>query len=370
MAKKNLLISMMWVVCVGACVTTRAEEKNGMDADSPGMAIKAFELRMTGQIEDAKAMLEQSVSQDPSCAILQYELARVYYHMGLGNPQNIKAMLEASQKCAEAAVESEPVNVIYHTFAGHVAFMRGYFDMHAQADNSAAKGQFEKACGQFESAIELKPDDKVAMLYLVEFHDDLPEAVGGNKALATKYAKELEGVDKIYAAKAHSILSPKDAAYWKSILDANPGNAEVLEELGKAYLKADKVDDAASCFEGAVQADPQKAYLFLDLSIYHTFSALRAGQGTELFAKHLTSGDAAAVRYLSFQPVQPMQAYALGVRSKYQSFSGDRDQGQALYEKAKALDPYFSKATGCPLPDLFISPKEVSSHHRYLMRPY
>lgn len=370
MAKKSFLMSMVCVVCLAACMTTRAEETNGDDVKSQDVAIKAFNLRMTGQIEDAKAMLEQSVSQDPSCAILEYELSRVHYHMGLGNPQKIEAMLEASQKCIEIAVKSGPENVIYHTFAGHVAFMRGYFYMHARGNSVAAKEQFEKACEQFESAIRLKPDDKVCRLYLVELYGDLPGDAGGNKAMAVKYAKQLEGLDKIYGAKASAILSPKDAAYWTSILEDNPGNAEVLEELGKAYLKADKADKAVACFEGAVRADPQKAYLFLDLSIYHTFAAMQAGQGNELFTNNVTSGDAAAMRYLDSKPVQPMEAYALGVRSKYQSFSGDRAQGQVLYEKARALDPYFSKATGCPLPDLFMSPNEISQHHRYLMRPY
>jgi hypothetical protein len=64
-----------------------------------------------------------------------------------------------------------------------------------------------------------------------------------------------------------------------------------------------------------------------------------------------------------------MEAYALGVQSKYQSHSGQKEKGEELLKKAQALDPYFSKATGAPNPDLFIAPDEISHNHRYLFRP-
>lgn len=128
-------------------------------------------------------------------------------------------------------------------------------------------------------------------------------------------------------------------------MESNPDNVEVLEELGKAYLRADKVDDAVSCFTEAVMNDPRKAYLFLDLSIYHTFSAMQAGKDKALFNQQVALGDAAVTRYLNTNPIQPMEAYALGVQSKYKSFSGNKKLGQELFQKAGALDPYFSKAT-------------------------
>ena len=121
-------------------------------------------------------------------------------------------------------------------------------------------------------------------------------------------------------------------------------------------------------FEQAIQRDLSKAYLFLDLSIYHTFRAMRAGKtDKELFQKSVAAGDAAISRYLDSEPIRPMQAYALGVRAKYRFFSAEKEQGQEFIRRAKALDPYFSKATGAPAPDQFILPDEVSrTHHRSL----
>jgi hypothetical protein len=96
---------------------------------------------------------------------------------------------------------------------------------------------------------------------------------------------------------------------------------------------------------------------------------MRAGSGSELFRKVVASGDAAVTRYLDSKPVPPMRAYALGVQYKYKLHSGHKEQADELLKQAGALDPYFSKATGAPNPDLFIPPDEISRNHRYLFRP-
>jgi len=97
---------------------------------------------------------------------------------------------------------------------------------------------------------------------------------------------------------------------------------------------------------------------------------MRAGDDEKSLQASIASGDAAIARYIDSEPIQPMLAYALGVRSKYKTHSGDKEQGQALFKQAQALDPYFSKATGAPDPALFIRPGNISENHRYLMRPF
>jgi tetratricopeptide (TPR) repeat protein len=235
-----------------------------------------------------------------------------------------------------------------------------------------AKENVAKLCGAFESALKLKPDYRQAMLYLVEIYGALPEDKGGDKSKAEQYAKKLEGIDKVFGAKARSILLPGEANrvdYWQNVLKDNEGNADVLEELGKAYLGIDDVNDAVLCFEKAVKINPEKTLLFMDLSIYHTWSAMGAGNDSELHQRAITSGDAAVKRYLDSKPILPMRAYALGVQYKYKHHSGHKEQADELLKRAEALDPYFSKATGAPNPDLFIPPDEISHNHRYLFRP-
>ncbi len=362
MEKKRLAVCLVSMLSFSTWVTTGAEAQD--------IATKAFDLRMTGQLDEAMAILGKAVSKNPNNASVQYELARSYLHAGLGNPRKMADMLTKSHDSIEKAANSAPDDIACHMFSGHVAFMRGYLSLMTHGDKLATKAHFQKACEGFESAVRLKPDYKQAMLYLVELYGELPEGMVQNKALAQKYTSRLEGIDTVFAAKAKAILSSKDTSFWKNVLKRNPANADVLEELGKAYLKDNNIENAVSCFEKAVESNPQKSYLFLDLSIYHTFSAMRARRDQALMKKHATSGDAAVTRYLDSKPIQPMQAYALGVQSKYQSHLGHKEQGKALFDKAKTLDPYFSKATGCPIPDLFIPPGTISQAHRYLARPY
>ncbi|MCK5174896.1 MAG: tetratricopeptide repeat protein, partial [Planctomycetes bacterium] len=279
-------------------------------------------------------------------------------------------MIADAQNSVDKAVQHDPGNVTYTFFAGHVGFFQAYTSL---MTGSQPKEEVARTIGSFESALKLKPNYHQATLCLIELYSAFPEETGGDKAKAEQYTRQLEGISGVFGAKARAMLLPEDAdrvVYWQKVLKKDEGNADVLEELGKAYLEENKVDDALSCFEKAIEIDPEKAFLFLDLSIYHTFRGMRAGNNKELLQTSITLGDAAIARYIDSEPIQPMLAYAIGVQSKYKSFLGDKEQGRALFNEAKALDPYFSKATGAPFPCVFVPHGEVSQNHRYLMRRF
>jgi tetratricopeptide (TPR) repeat protein len=361
-AKKTMLTGMCMVLVLGLCILAGAAMG---ETESRKVASDAYKLRMQGKVDDAKALLEQGIQENPRNAAAHYELARTKFHMALhGEPQLREERIKEAQQSIERAIENDPNNVIYPFFEGHIALLQAYM--------SSTKENVARLCGAFESALKLKPDYRQAMLYLVEIYGTLPEDKGGDKSKAEQYARRLEGMDKVFGAKARSVLLPGEANrvdYWQNVLKNNEGNADVLEELGKAYLGIDDVNDAVLCFEKAVKINPEKTLLFMDLSIYYTWSAMGAGNDSELLRKAITSGDAAVTRYLDSKPVLPMQAYALGVQYKYKYHSGHKEQADELLKRAEALDPYFSMATGAPNPDLFIPPDEISHNHRYLFRP-
>jgi tetratricopeptide (TPR) repeat protein len=293
-------------------------------------------------------------------------------HMALGDPKNLEQDLADVKKSIEQAVAHDSQNVIFHIFAGRAAFGRAYYAM--MLDKPNVKDDFITSCNAFDTALKMKPDCLPVMLYLIELHAEFPKDAGADKSKAEAYAEQLQSMDAFYAAKAKSILSPESCGveFWKAFLSTNtPENADVLEELGKAHLREDQIEQAVKCFEQAIERDPGKTHLFLDLSIYHTFRAMRARKtDKELFQKSVAEGDAAITRYLNSKPIHPMQAYALGVQAKYRFASGDKERGQELIKSAEALDPYFSKATGAPSSDQFLPPSEISQTHRYLTRPF
>ena len=336
-------------------------------------ALEAYELRMQGKVDEAKSLLEDAIAENPNNADAHYELARVQLHMALGSfggGGDLNSMIDDAQKSIEKAVEFDAQNARNTFFAGHIYFFQTYlsFMMGTEPNEKLAK-----ATGAFETALKLKPEYHQAALYLVELYSQFPEESGGDRTKAEDYAKKLDEMDNVFGAKARSILLPDDeykVEYWQKVLQTHNDNSDILEELGKAYLGDDNIDNAVLCFEKAIQIDPEKAYLFLDLSIYYTFQAMGSRDDKDLLQSNIDNGDAAVAKYIESRPVHPMQAYAIGVRSKYKSFSGQKEEAQALFNEAKSLDPYFSKATGAPHPDLFASPGKISQNHRYLMRPF
>ncbi len=374
MSKKRITICLVCVVAsLAMCGTVRAEEIKGVGAKEPGAAMKAFNLRMAGKVDQAKEFLEKALAENPKDAAAHYELARIQLHRALGNMSNLERDFGNAQQSIEKAVKNDPDNVIYPFFAGQIGFYQAYLSAMTE-DQHGTKENLARSIGAFESALKSKPDYHQAMLYIVELYSRYPEEAGGDKSKAEQYAKQLEALDEVFGAKARSILLSEEVDrvdYWQKFLKINEGNADVIEELGKAYLRANKVDDAVSCFEKAIAIDPEKAFLFLDLSIYHTFRGMGAGDDSELFQISVRSGDAAVARYIESEPILPMLAYALGMQYKYKQHGlGDTELAQKLMERAVAMDPYFSKATGAPHPDLFIPPGEISQNHRYLTRRF
>ena len=334
-------------------------------------AQRAFQLRLQGQLEPAKVLLEQTLQKEPDDAAAYYELARVQYHLALGKPQELAQHMTAAAESISKAIKLDDQPVQYHTFAGQVAFMRAYLALLQQQPE--LKTRFAETCAAFETALQRQPNNPVVLLYLVELHANFPAQAGADRAKAKHYVQQLEADGSVWACQARSILAPKtcDVKAWQTVLDeSGPARAVALEELGKCHLRADQVDAATQCFKKAIALDATKAYLWLDLSLYHTWQAIEAGGDRNQRQACARAGLAAIQDYLAAQPIQPLRAYALGVQSKYQAALGDNAASQASLAEARALDPDFSKATGAPHPDLFTPPGEVAHRHRYLMRRY
>lgn len=330
--------------------------------------MEAYELRMDGKADKAEAMLEQVISDEPDNALAFYELARTKYHMAFSNLREFESTLKEVQQSIDKAVENDPDNVIYLFFSGNTAFMSAYSA--AQREQPDVKEKFVKLCSIYDSVLKLKPDYQEAMLYLVQINGIIPEDMGGDRSKAEEYAKKLEEMDEIFGAKARAILLPEGAdhiEYWQKVLEKHEGNAEVLRELGRAYLFKDQAEDGAKCFEEAVKIDPGQNLLFLDLARYHGGKGRR---DRNLSETAWPLAEKAFKRYLDSEPIPPLKAFALNHLATIKSWMGDQERADKLLEEAKSIDPYHSKATSVPTPDLWVAPGEISHNNRYLFFPY
>ncbi|MBU1699541.1 MAG: hypothetical protein KJ970_13445 [Candidatus Eisenbacteria bacterium] len=343
---------------------------DALGSNPVGVAESAYELRMNGKLDEAKKILDDAVAANPGYAAGHFELARVKLHMALGNPREIAALLAEAQQSIDRAIEIDPDNVIYSYFAGKVAFARAYMAMAMEEPDAKIKAA--RCCEAFETAVRLKPDYYEAMLHLVELYGDPPEGFGGDRSKAEAYQSKLAKKDEIFGVKARSVLENVSVADWTSLRDKYPGNTDIIEELGKAYLRENNLVEAGKCFEEAVKIDPREAILFMDLGRYHIFNVIQAmeSEDKKSVETDLAAAEKAIQRYLEFEHPAPIRAYALEMLAKVKRGRGEQDKVDKLRKEAQALDPYYSKATGCPPLALFTPPETIFQDHRYLARPF
>jgi tetratricopeptide (TPR) repeat protein len=360
----------LWIVLVMFSVVVIASlgllSCKGPELDKAVM--EAYELRMNGKADEAKAMLEQVISDEPDNALAHYELARTKYHIALSDLEESEITPEDIQQSIDKAIENDPDNVIYRFFAGYIASQSAY--MAIKRDQPDVKEKVANVCSAYESVLKLKPDYHEAILCLAQIYGLFPEDRGGDKSKAEQYAKKLEEMDEIFGAKARAILLPDEVDrvdYWQKVLDKHEGNAEVIRELGRNYLFKDQVEDGVKCFEEAVRIDPGQNILFLDLARYHIYEGLG---DKKLRDTAWPLAEKAFKRYLDSEPIPPLKAFALNLWSRIKRGMGDQEGADELREKAETIDPYYSKATGVPTPDLWVPLGEISHNNRYLFWPF
>ena len=70
------------------------------------------------------------------------------------------------------------------------------------------------------------------------------------------------------------------------------------------------------------------------------------------------------------EPIIPLKAYSMGLLALIEKGLGDQTQSDKQLNEAKALDPYFSRATGIPLLLLFDPPDKVCHHYFSFFKPF
>lgn len=340
-------------------------------AQAEDIAQQAFDMRLSGQVEKAKALLDKYLADSPDDAAAYYELARLECYMvnsGRGGMEALNKSVDDAKKAIMRAMEIEPENVIYRYFAGQITFLQSYIGL--KSDQGNAKELIGKICKGFESVLELKPDYGEVILHLVELYGGMPEEMGGDKVKAEQYTKQLEEIDIVLGAKARAIMSPQGSSairFWQGLSKKLPGNAGILEALGKEYLRQGQTDGGTKHLEEAMKTDPKKDILLLDLARYHVYSMM----GDESLKKTaIPIAEEFLNKYLATDPILPIKAYAIGMLGRLKFMSGDETKGLELKAQAEKLDKYFSMASAIPHPDLFAPLDEVSHNHAYLFQPF
>jgi len=355
--KKLTVLLLLALMITGSC----SFQKETCNKD----VMKAYDLRMQGKVDQALALLDSIIANDSTNAMAYYELSRVKQYMLIGRGDvSMEEILAAIDK----ATLCEPDNVTYAYAQAKDYFLNAYMAMMKNQDEVA--GAIEKTCQAFKHVLELKPDCPEAMLYLVEIYGMLPPEMGGDSVEAVFYVELLEQTDDYYAAKARlDMTEENEVEFWQEYLATHDTTPEVLKEIGIAYLYQEDPEQAETWFNQAMQLDPAQNTLLLDLARYYTYQVM---QNRELADSLLPITAYYTEQYLASEPapVIPLQAYATGILVKTKMFTGHKEEAEKLMEKAKSLDPYFSRATAIPGPSLFEPPDVINHHFGSFFRPF
>ncbi len=328
---------------------------------------EAFNIRVSGNCDKAKLILEDVLRRDSSNAIANYEMARLQHYMLLGRGDvKVDDILSSINK----AVESEPDNVIYAYYQAMSTFFDAFMAM--QMANDQVKDKVDITFSKFERVLELKPDYHEASMYLIELYGLLPRDMGGDSLKAAQLAAKLAESDKYFGSKAKAVLLPESAnhlAFWENLLAADPTNTGYLVEAGKACLFQDNPAKAEDYFNRSMASDPSRNIHLLDLARYHLYKVMRNG---ELGPTELPIAKTYLEKYLNSTPEPniPLKAYTIGWQARVEMFLGNQAVSERLMEEAKKLDPYFSGASGIPSLLLFDPPDQISHQYFSFFSPY
>jgi tetratricopeptide (TPR) repeat protein len=358
--KKPILLSIVLLCFLAAGV------KAGVKPEKEVM--KAFELRMSGKVDEAKALLESVLAKDSTVAMAHYEMARLKQYMMVGTGE---MNIEGTFASASNAVSCEPSNVTYAYFKAITGFMKAFMAMHT-GDQGAIKDNIAETCILLEKALALKPDYCEPMLYLVEIYGMLPAEMGGDSLKAVAWAEKLAATDKYFGARARAVLMPEGSnmvKFWEDQIAVNGRTPEMLRQAGIACLFEDKPEQAEKFFEEAMKSDHSKNPGMLDLGRYHMMKVM---QDRELANTELPLAKTFFEKYLQTvpEPVVPLKAYTLGLLARVEMFMGNQARGDKLMDEANALDKYFSKASGVPSLLLFDPPDQVCHQYFSFFSPF
>jgi len=153
-------------------------------------------------------------------------------------------------------------------------------------------GQFEKAVGSYEKAIQLDPEDSAAedeLAGVLAGQNRLPEAIPHYERAITLYQRELQrdpGLRGVYNKLGLDLTKVgrlADAAkQFEQALRWNPDSYEAHTNLGLVLFRLGRISEAISHYEAAARLDPGSAMIQTNLG----YALVVAGRPSEAIAHY------------------------------------------------------------------------------------
>jgi Flp pilus assembly protein TadD len=312
----RLLTGIVLLCCVALIAPGRALSSDAVDA--------AFALRMDGQTDQACEQLKTLVAEQPQLGKAWYELARTQFYL---------MQLDEAQQSIDKAVALEPDNAQFHYLAGTVAGYRAVRTAHQPNSEDAVGRAMQRWLQELEKTVQLQPQRYRACIDLVNAYRQTPANFGGDPAKAEPLIERLESASPVDGAEARALTldaAQRDEllALWQRTVDAHGEDAAAHAGLALATLRAGDLDKAAQHIDRAVQLDPQRSRLRLDLA------------RTAAMRNDSDRAAAAVQAFLKTDPAPALRAFATFYLAAIERRQQHTEQAETLLKQARAIDAH------------------------------
>jgi len=326
------LYALVFLAAALFAVSCGAPRSYGETAETNHSALEAFNLRMSGKLEEAGRVLNKALKADRENSRALFESARLSFAM---------KDIDSAQKSIRKAIKQDPDNARYHYWSGIFAVYGGVKKHHKLLTVLGMPGQFSRARKSFGKTIKLKPDHYEARLRLIELYQRLPWMLGGRTSKAREHVQELEQLDPIYGAKGRcTILATTDEreALWGNVVAEHEDDAVAHRELGRILRLAGKKQEAIVHFSKALELAPDWKDVLLDLARCH--------QTAQYYQQYLDSVPALPL---------PKRVRIMRWLGNLEKERGNTKKAEHLLEQVEILAP---QAGFCPrgIGDIFVAP--------------
>lgn len=327
---------------------------------------KAFELRTNGEADEAQLILKDFLKENPNNAMANFEMARLLGNDNAKIMQNIDSVLYYHNE----AILNDQDNSFFEFYSAKMHFLKAYISMMKGDSKENSKLYTSNACDKFQNVLKKDPKCKEAYMYLIDTYGNLPEDMGGDKNKAKEYLPPLEKLDPFYAARAEYIInkdSINEVEYWNEYIAKNGESKDATECLAKAYLMAGDLENAENTINEIVANDPSKSILYLDIARAYGMKLMQSKEINEAYAN---SSKGYFNKYLDSGVDKPncITAWTYGALSNVERKTGNQEGSKKYSEKAKSIDPNFSRAFA--IPEVEDSPENLGYSYKSFFRPY
>lgn len=213
---------------------------------------QALELHRAGRLDDASAIYQQLLTDNPDDADAAHLLGLVHYR---------NSDFDSAIRLIQGAVERDPDNPIYHANLGNVL---------------KDAGRLTDAIAAYRRALELNPGDAAIhnnLGYVLQVSGIMDEGIGYYRKAISLRPDNHRAHYNLGNALFLTGKSEDAIAAFREAVRLNPRFADVWDHLGTALQRLGRAAEAEACFRRRIEIDPDSA------DAYHTLALDLQQQG-------------------------------------------------------------------------------------------